>query len=133
MDRGHRLLRLRRGDLDHRPRGAVPVSRAILTSNRPGVRSPSESHAFSGGPDRTRICDLYRVKVLRSIDYRVPSMKTRDLQEEDLDRKWTSAGGWTSRGPHIFRGRSRALTRVIDSASWCCRSTTTLNSPIRMK
>jgi hypothetical protein len=56
---------------------------------------------LGGGPDRTRICDLYRVKVLASIAYKVRSLKTRDLHTSDLDRNWNSAGVWTSYGPHI--------------------------------
>lgn len=40
-----------------------------------------------GGLGRTRICDLYRVKVEKSITYRQPSMKTKDLAVCGLDAK----------------------------------------------
>ena len=44
---------------------------------------------LSGGPDRTRICDLYRVMVRISITYRQRSRVFRNLQESDLDSNWT--------------------------------------------
>ena len=64
--------------------------------------TPDSLHVFetSGGPDRTRICDLYRVKVVRSIAYEGLHMKTKELRVDDLDLKWTSEPFWTSRGPH---------------------------------
>jgi len=42
-----------------------------------------------GGPDRTRICDLYRVKVRKSISCRQRSCVFRNLQKDDLDSNWT--------------------------------------------
>ena len=57
-----------------------------------------------GGPVETRTLDLYRVKVPRSITYRPPSMKTRDLRARDLDSVWTLGGEhvaiWTPAGLH---------------------------------
>jgi len=44
---------------------------------------------FSGGPDRTRICDLYRVKVRKSISCRPRCCVFRNLQKSDLDSNWT--------------------------------------------
>ena len=38
-----------------------------------------KSMKISGGPDRTRICDLYRVKVAFVNELRAPSLKTNEL------------------------------------------------------
>jgi hypothetical protein len=51
----------------------------------------------NGGPERTRISDLYPVKVLRSVAYKAWSMETQDFHVGDLD-KWAAGRVWTSRG-----------------------------------
>jgi hypothetical protein len=42
--------------------GAGQIAPSYLSAP-PWPRRESELERFSGGPDRTRICDLYRVKV----------------------------------------------------------------------
>jgi hypothetical protein len=101
-----------------------PVTSETANLTMPDVRITGEVPLESGGPDRTRICDLYRVKVLRSIACDLPSMKTRELEAMSLDFKWTAEPLLADFGPHtdlhingpIFFLEAHVLSRVVDTA-----------------
>ena len=54
-----------RGEIVVSIRGAIKPKQAksLQTPKSAKRQKPNESNALRGGPDRTRICDLYRVKV----------------------------------------------------------------------
>lgn len=62
-----------------------------LAASLSRIKSACKCLRNYGGPDRTRICDLYRVKVLPSIPYRHAFGGFIDLREPDVDSIWTPA------------------------------------------
>lgn len=58
-------------------------------SNELNLRKCLKCGGLSGGPGRTRICDLYRVKVNISVTYRPLSRVFIHLQPARLDAIWT--------------------------------------------
>ena len=69
-----------------------------------------------GGPGRTRICDLYRAKVLGSITYSEVSNVLKNLQIIDLDSIWTprvpNVGVWTPNGLRLASTKNPARARA---------------------
>ena len=70
-----------------------------LTPRRNPAVVPCKYLKNSGGPKRTRISDLFRVKEANSMTYDARPLKTKDLRVMDLDLKWTAGRLRTSCGP----------------------------------